>query len=240
MKRHLFFIVLICLFFSISILAQSAESVPKEHFAMPFDEANKDPSFKTFRTNLIRTLQNKNKRLLYNVLDKNIQLSFGGDAGIEDFKRLWKINKSNDVWEELLTVMQNGGKFLGGDGAKTFCAPYLFTAFPEGIDEFENQAIFGSNVNLREKPNLTANIITQLSYNIVKVDYINSVTSTTDKNDYIWFKINTLGGKTGFVAAKFVRSPIAHRACFQKKLGVWKMTAFIAGRLNARKKHYKI
>ena len=50
-----------------------------------------------------------------------------------------------------------------------------------------------------------------------------------DDRIFIWYKIETLGGKKGFVSAEFVRSPIDYRACFEKKNGKWKMTAFVAG-----------
>ena len=54
---------------------------------------------------------------------------------------------------------------------------------------------------------------------------------SNDKKDgeYLWLKVETLGGKKGFVNAKFVRSPIDYRAIFEKKSRSWKMTAFVSG-----------
>ena len=227
MKKSLIWICLLGLILSFSLTASAQD---KERYARPFDEASKDRSFKRFRDRLIRTVNNKNRRQLLAATDKDIKIGFGVEQGIEDFKKMWNLNRANSpLWKELLTVLEKGGKFLGTGRDKIFCAPYLFTAFPEGVDEFENQAIFGSNVNLRTKPNLNSEVITQLSYNIVKFDYNNSVTTTTDPNQIIWAKVTTLGGKSGFVSADYVRSPIDFRACFMKKRGVWKMTAFVAG-----------
>lgn len=101
--------------------------------------------------------------------------------------------------------------------------------FPEDVDGFEHQIVFGNNVNLRAEPNTKAQTVAQLSYNIIKVDYDNSVADTTKEGEYLWLKIETLGGKKGFVNAQFVRSPIDYRACFEKRGGKWKMSFFLAG-----------
>ncbi len=89
--------------------------------------------------------------------------------------------------------------------------------------------IFGNNVNLRAKPDLSGEVVSQLSYNVVKVDYENSIGKNGEEQTYSWLKVETLGGKKGFVSAEFVRSPIDYRAIFTKEKGKWKMTAFVAG-----------
>ncbi|HSK73954.1 MAG TPA: SH3 domain-containing protein, partial [Pyrinomonadaceae bacterium] len=139
-------------------------------------------------------------------------------------------DSKSKLWGELLTVLTNGGAFYKeADSKGIFCAPYSFMVFPESLDAFEHQVIFGSNVNLREKPNTLAKVVAQLSYNVVKVDYENSIQNKTKENEYTWLKIETLGGKKGYVSADFVRSPIDYRACFERKGGQWKMTTFVAG-----------
>lgn len=218
-------LIIICFIISgfISISAQ-------ERYVKPIDEAKNDASFVAFREGLISAVRKKDAKYLIGVLDRDIKVSFGGDAGIEDFKKSWKINEPNSMlWNELLTVLTNGGKFSKAEGVNYFSAPYSFDGFPADLDAFEHQVIFGSNINLRSKTNLNAEIVATLSYNVVKVDYENSIGSPDDETQYVWLKVETLGGKKGFVSAKYVRSPIAHRAIFEKKGGRWKMTAFIAG-----------
>lgn len=162
-------------------------------------------------------------------MDKNIKNGFGGNDGITEFKKQWKINSSNsELWKELLTVLTHGGTF-DKRLRNSFYAPYLFTTFPEDLDAFEYQAIFGNNVNLRSKPDLNASIVANLSYNVVKVDYENSIKFPKDENEFLWLKIETLGGKKGFVKPEFVRSSIDYRAGFEKKKGKWMMTFFLAG-----------
>ena len=225
MKRKLFILTILTLGLFLNMSAQ-------ERFVKPVDEGNQDSSFSRFREKLITALKKKDKKYLLSVTDRNIKLGFGGEDGIENFKKSWKINSANsEVWSELLAVLQNGGTFQKKSGAKNtdFCASYVFTSFPEDLDAFENNVIFGNNVNLRERADLNSKVITKLSYNVVKVDYENSVKDKKNDDRVLWYKVKTLGGKEGFVSAEFVLSPIGYRACFKKRKGVWKMTAFLAG-----------
>ena len=202
----------------------------QERFVKPVDEGKKDASFYAFRTKLIAAAERKDSKYIFSKIDRNIYLSYGGDAGISDFKRIWRIEKADSkFWNEFLAVIKNGGKFSTEDGEKQFDAPYTFMSFPAGLDNFEHEAIFGNNVNLREKPTAGAAVITTLSYNVVKVDYENSVKVKKSETEYDWLKVETLGGKKGYVKADYVRSPIDYRAVFEKKGGVWKLTNFIAG-----------
>lgn len=202
----------------------------QEYQVTPVDEAKNDASFLAFREKFIAAVKKKDIKFLLDTLDRDVKGSFGGDSGIADFKRLWKLDrpKESKLWNELSAVLNNGGTFSKESKTKEFCAPYSFTIFPPDLDAFEHQMIFGNNVNLREKPDLKSPVVAQLSYNVIKVDYDNSVKKPKSE-DFAWLKIETLGGKKGFVSADFVRSPIDFRACFEKKNGAWKMTFFLAG-----------
>ncbi len=222
MRQRIIYIgLLLLLGVSINVSAQ------KERYVRPIDEGKKDKSFSVFRAKLIEAVKKHNKKYLLGVLEPNIKNSFGGSGGIKEFKEMWEIDSSKSkLWDELLTVLSNGGAFYDKN---TFAAPYSFKSFPDDLDAFEHQVILGNNINLRSKPNSSAKLILQLSYNIVKVDYKNSVSDGKSESTYSWLKVETLGGKKGFVSAEYVRSPIDYRAVFVKEKGKWKMSAFIAG-----------
>jgi hypothetical protein len=222
MKSGIFF-TLCCLFLvSLSTFAQ-------ERFVMPVDEAKKDASFFAFREKLVAAVKKKDSKFVLGIVDPKIKNGFGGNDGLAEFKKQWKINDPNsELWKELLTVLTHGGTF-DKRRRNSFYAPYLFTGFPEDTDAFDHQAIFGEMVNLRAQPDTNAPVVATLSYNIVKVDYSDSVKSSASDDDYSWLKIETLGGKKGFVKAEFVRSSIDYRAGFEKKKGKWLMVFFLAG-----------
>ena len=205
----------------------------QERYVKPVDEASQDPSFLEFRTKLIAAAERKDLRYVQSIMDPKIELSFGGHSGLSGFRSLWK--KESEFWAEFLPVIKNGGRFTGDGRNKMnhFAAPYVFMEMPEDLDHFEHFAVFGSNVNLRERPDASAPVVAQLSYNIVKVDEPSAVKLTTGPGEhewrYDWHKVETLGGQKGWIKAEFVRSPIDYRAGFEKRRGRWVMTFFIAG-----------
>ncbi len=218
-------IIQIVLFFL--ILGVSANLIAQERYVRPLDKGKTDKSLSIFRAKLIEAVKKHDKKYLLSVLDPNIKNSFGGDGGIKEFKEMWEIDSSKSkLWDELLIVLSNGGAFFDEE---TFTAPYLFKSFPDDLDAFKHQVIFGKNVNLRARPDLSAKVIARLSYNVIKVDYKNSIKIGEEEPNYMWLKIETLGEKKGFVSAEYVRSPIDYRAIFVKENGKWKMSAFIAG-----------
>jgi hypothetical protein len=222
------------LIFALLVITLGASTTAQERFVKPVDEGPADASFAAFRKNVIAAAERKDVKFIISILDPGIKSSFGGHDGIADFKSLWKINnKDSQFWNEFLLVMRNGGKFERSQRNLSFTAPYLFSTMPEDLDQFENYVIFGNNVNLREKPNSEARIIDHLSYNIVKIEEPAAIKRKTGPGEsdwaYEWHKVETLGGKKGWVKAEFVRSAVDYRAGFEKKRGAWKMTFFLAG-----------
>lgn len=216
---------------AISILAISVAA--QERYVKPVDEAGRDPSFAAFRTKLIAAAERRDSAYILQVVDPKIELSFGGDHGIADFNRIWRINaKDSKFWGEFLPVIKNGGLWIRNKGKRTgtFFAPYSFNGFPEDLDAFEYAVIFGNNVNLRKTASPDGEIVGRLSYNVVKPHYPNFESDTArEGRSSDWIKVETLGGMTGYVNSAFVRSPIDYRAGFEKKRGVWKLVTFIAG-----------
>ncbi len=223
MRRVFVFLMLVFVVAGANVFGQ-------ERFVRPVDEAAKDKSFLAFRTRLIAAVERRDANYIHSILDPNIKLSFGGEEGIADFKRTWKITRRDaDFWTVFSRIIKNGGAFFGEgrDRLNYFSAPYTYSSWPDDIDGFEYHAIFGSNVNLREGPSMDAKVLDKLSYNVVKV--ADDMAQIRSEGKPEWYKVETMGGKVGYVNSEFVRSHIDYRAGFEKKRGVWKMTFFIAG-----------
>lgn len=196
----------------------------------PVDEAAKDRSFKTFRDQLMAAARKKDKEYILSILDPKIELSFGGHSGVKDFKEMWKIDSPNSkFWNELITILQMGGSFKSVDGKTEFLAPYITSQWPDdpSLDVFEYVAVIGTNVRLRATPGTSGKVLESLSYDIVKL--VQTQPPTVQKDGLKWFKVKTGTGTEGYVATKYVRSPIDYRAYFKKINGSWRMSAFIAG-----------
>lgn len=196
----------------------------------PADKAAEDAAFLKFRQSLRAAVRRRDKEFVLSVLDPQIQLSFGGHKGIEDFKQMWKIDRPDSrLWSELETILSMGGSFTVVDGKRNFVAPYVTSLWPNDLDGFEYVAITGKDVRVRERPGLKEPVVATLSYDIVKTGS-QTVEELERKIDgHTWRKIIAPGGKTGYVAEKFVRSPIDYRAYFERKNGRWVLAALIAG-----------
>ncbi len=220
MLRSLFTIVFVA-FFNVAAL-------PQERFVKPVDEGVQDASFLAFRTKLIAAVERRDAKYIVSIVDAKIKNGFGGDDGIANFKREWKLTSNNSkFWKEFLPVIKNGGAF--DKGSKTsFMAPYTFSSWPDDVDGFDFEVIFGNNVNLRKEPSMNAEVVSKLSYNVVKVDR-ESLPNSDVSGDPDWLPVTTKGGLKGYVKSEFVRSHIDYRAGFTKKRGVWKMDFFLAG-----------
>lgn len=226
----------------IFIVAAVISGSAQERYLKPVDEAAKDPTLVEFREKLIEAAEKKDTKYIISVMDPAIHLSFGGHSGIKDFKEMWQPDAKNSVfWKEFLSILKLGGSFgdVGENGEKYFFAPYIFSNFPDYPDQdiFSDGAVTGTDVNLRAKPSLKGKVIGSLSYNIVRIDYKNSVLGKDPAGikdppvpNYEWYKVETLGGKKGYVSADYVRGHVDHRIGFEKKPnGTWKIAFLIAG-----------
>src|SRR5688500_6749978 len=82
----------------------------------PVDEAANQPDFFTFRARLQAAIARRDAEAVLAILHKDIRNSFGGDGGIEEFKKKWRLAEADSVlWKELGTVLALGGSFDGRD-----------------------------------------------------------------------------------------------------------------------------
>lgn len=218
------------MFFAVLSAVFSLNITAQERRLLPVDEAAKDASFKQFREKLTSAVEKRDAKYVLSIVDPKIKNGFGGEDGFANFKKQWKINSpKSELWDELLFALTNGGAFTLEGKNKLFVAPYVFSSFPADLDSFEYSAIVGTDVRLHAAPGISSPTVGALSYSIVKANYQNSVKEKTNSEKYDWVKVETTDGKKGFVAARFVRSPIGYRAGFEKIRGQWKMTFFLAG-----------
>ena len=97
----------------------------------------------------------------------------------------------------------------------------MFAAWPERFDSFECGAVIGERVRVRASAEPGSAVLVTVSYEIVQV--------LPDQRNAAAARVRLRNGVTGFIATPFVRSPVDHRAIFQKTAGQWRLRAFVAG-----------
>jgi hypothetical protein len=181
---------------------------------LPFiDEAPRDAALAGYRDRLLVAVRARDANAVASMVDPNIRTSFGGGGGRADFEKLLP-----DVWDDLVQILTLGGTF-SGEGEQSFWAPYVYSTFPDRHDAFTTLAVIADDVPLREAPNAQSRAIATLSRDIVE----------RISEDGPWIQVKTADGRTGYVEARFVRSPVGYRAGFNKGPDGWRMTALVAG-----------
>ena len=193
----------------------------------PRDESGKDKALSAFTTQLKLVIKNKDGDQLLKMISPTIQNGFGGDDGLENFKTSWKPkDKTSELWIILNRIVNLGGVFMGEDKS-SFVYPYIFALEGNDLpDPFSMMLVTGTNVNVREKPDLKGKVITMLSYVPVEINYEKSVPI----NNPQWYFITTPDKKvSGFMFADFLYSPIGYRMFLSKQKGKWLITSLVAG-----------
>ncbi len=186
----------------------------------PVDEAASQPDFFTFRAHLQTAIARRDASAVLTIVYKEIKNSFGGDDGFATFKQKWKLESGkSDFWKELGAVLALGGSF---DRDEHFIAPYVFSRWPDKMDSFENVAIIGANVRVREAPRDNSATAGSLSFVIVPL-------LREQEAHKGWTAIRQSNGKAGYVLSQYARSPIAYRAIFKRIDNRWQLTSFLAG-----------
>jgi hypothetical protein len=217
--------------FSLPAVSEQISESPKTyraHRLPPSDEGKNDPSFHAFRQKLLEAISRKDAKFLLSIVDPNIQISFGGEEGIQAFREVWKPEDVNsEVWNTLAQLLRLGGTF--GESKNEFWAPYVFSRFPDKYGGFDFSAIIARDVKVRSEPNDKSPMITSLSYDIVLNLSASDSPEPKSKTDPAWVHIRLPEGREGFVSAQFIRSPTDYRAGFKKTGGKWLLTELVAG-----------
>ncbi|MBP8129554.1 MAG: SH3 domain-containing protein [Candidatus Hydrogenedentes bacterium] len=219
-----------------AVPGEAPENPPfKEAQVLPADEAAHQPDFLEFRKQLIAAVAKRDRASLIEHLADDVSNELAGVLGLPEFISFYGLTGKTDtghdesfIWEELKEILALGGTFR--DGA--FHAPYLTTQFPDEFDAFEFAVITGKDVNVRQGPGTNTRVVAKKSYTIVRVlDWGDSPEATLSAGEktYGWVRVGLPTGETGYVYGKYVRSPIACRAIFQKRGGAWKLAIFVCG-----------
>lgn len=213
--------------FLVLLLAPPIRSFPSasSHLELlPVDEGPNDNSFRIFRDTLFKAASQRDTAFVKSVLAANVLAGFGGEQGVSMFISVWQLeSQRSKFWRELTQVLKMGGTFARTEKGVLFCAPYVYSTFPNDLDPYSYVAAIHKNVPVLAAPNISARVIRRLSYDIVPL------VNTRDQLPESWIAIRTASGQIGFVAASDVRSPIDTRACFQRLGGKWRMVAFVSG-----------
>ncbi|MFB6260984.1 MAG: hypothetical protein ABEJ96_08730, partial [Thiohalorhabdaceae bacterium] len=119
----------------------------------PVDEAAQRPDFLEFRQRLQEVVAQREGKALLDLVSARIQVGFGpGGQGREAFIDQWRPSAPDSpLWDELGRILGLGGEFIDG-GNTVFCAPYVYTAFPDELDPLHYQVVIKEDALARAAP----------------------------------------------------------------------------------------
>jgi hypothetical protein len=184
----------------------------------PIDQGGYHPDFLEFRAELMRIAERRDTAALFRMIAPDFKASFGGDDGPQGLRDVYRVGApDSEFWGLLTDVLIHGGRF---DSEDRFTAPWTFGGLPESLDAFTHLIVRDEDVAVREAPDPESPAIALLAYDIVRAG---------PTSDAAWRSVALSDGGVGYVEAAHIRSPIDHRALFERRDGRWVMTAFVAG-----------
>lgn len=179
--------------------------------------------FGAFIAELQKAVKEKNVDAVLAATDPHIKTSFGPDNGKDVFIARYSLNlspESSTFWDKMTTILN-----LGIDATQTkadeVIYPCTFGDLPKTdwiAVQHADRMPFGYKVVVAGDTMLT----NDKGETIRPLELYETVLVEEDR-------LKTHDGLTGFADQQKLRSPLDHRAIFNRIDGAWKMTAFVAG-----------
>ena len=222
----------------------SAPPKPYEPLAVTLPAPVKDASFDTFRDEVGKVAQRKDRAALAKLV---VAKGFFWER--EDGKPAPK-GSSIDVLSRALNLPAKDGS--GWEALAGFAAEPTAAALPEhkeilcapAAPEFDEQALeelaqktdtdplewgytLRDKIEVRETPNNTAPAIETLGMHFVRV--LDDDSPATANTAGEWLRVVAPSGKVGFVPADTLTSPVGAQLCYIKEGNSWKITGLVGG-----------
>jgi len=208
------------------LLAFSCGASAQERKFEPVDEAAKDASWTSFRKRLLDAVEKRDLKFVLGILDRNVRASIDGQRGVAGFRKAWDVDAADTpLWRELRAAMFLGAAYLKRDkGPQELCAPYVLAKWPNDLDPLDYGAVITKDVLVKAGPHADSSTLQTLSHEIVAVtDW--EIADVAPAERQRWVKVRVKSGE-GYIPEEQIRSPVEQSACFVKREGAWRMTAF--------------
>ncbi len=199
---------------------------------LPEDEAERDQRFFEFRQRFLTAVQRREPETLVTMISSNVINDSGVAKGMQSFIKQWRLDAiDSTLWDTLEAILTRGGSFIRYERGVMFCAPYVFTHFPDDMDLFKHGVILDKQVFLKDLASLQSDSLRELSHDVVRVLDWRPVKDPVS-DSLAWIKIATLDdGSEGYVRQDQIRGPADYHACFvQRRDRGWKLHSLVTSR----------
>jgi hypothetical protein len=195
----------------------------------PVDEGARDPSWVSFRKQLLNAVDARDRQYVMSILAKDVRTSLEASRGPAEFRKQWDVDAEvSPLWRALRSALFLGAAYVQREeGRRELCAPYILAKWPKDLDPFMHGAVIAREVLVKAEPSSASATAQVLGYDIVAIADWEVPDKAADATQR-WVKITVKNGE-GYVPEEQIRSPIEHAACFMKSDGRWRMTGLAPG-----------
>lgn len=187
------------------------------------DEAAKDPSFVSFRTQLLDAIKKHNKVFVEEVLSNDVLTALGGGKGKQAFNEQWEnLSPESSFWNRMQRVLLHGAEYDAE--SREFHAPAVsfddsHASLPQAIVWNKGALLYKSqNDKSQHERRIFAEQVT-----IIDPKEAEPVRKS-------WVKIRLADGSTWYMKSEDLYSAYDEFAMFKKSNSKWYLTWFgVAG-----------
>lgn len=205
-------------------LALAAPAVAAPVIIAPVDASRNDPQLAGMLRVLVAAAEARDFSPFEKVLSPQAVANYGGDEGVDGFKRGYHIEDPNSpFWDAFAEAVKLGGVFLQDD---LYTTPYTSGDLPESADPYLTLVAIGPKTLLYGAPSDSAPVVADVTHQLLEQADIEA--DDLARTPEGWVRVKADAGE-GYVKQAEVRSPLDYRAVFQKTGEGWKLIAFVAG-----------
>jgi hypothetical protein len=211
-----------CLFLALSTTVAARPAATGRKLEPPTDSP-RDEELTRFLDNLAAIVARCDERGLLSLVGSRFRVEFSDGKGRDAFRRFWQTDQPNStVWTVLSRLLTMDGAFYS---PTLFAIPYVYTEFPVDLDPFAHVAALGPDIIVNREARPDSAAVATLAFDIVPADPALTAPVRLDRTE--WVRVITPQGDPGFVAAREVWSPAAHRMFFEKRKGRWEWISLV-------------
>ncbi len=207
----------------------AAPALGQEGRLEPVDEAARDPSWVSFRNQLLNAVESRDRKFLMRILAQDVRTSLEAPRGVAEFRKQWDVDGSNSpLWHALRSALFLGSAYLEREkGRRELCAPYVLAKWPPEFDPFHHGVAIAREVLVKAEPSSASATVQVLSYDIAVISDWEVADKAPDVTQR-WVKVKVKNGE-GYIPEEQIRSPVEHAACFVRTEQGWRLSGLAPG-----------
>lgn len=192
------------------------------------DEGPRERSLVALRSTVIAAAKKRDINAFLRHVDPAAPIGDANATGYAAWRNL--LQRKPELWDELVWVLEHGGKFGGQNEVRNrvFTAPFMAKSNLTGASD-SHFVVVGRNIPAYAAPRRNSSVLATYSYELLKLE--KSDQARLERPFYRssgWVEIRTKDDKPAFLEARFVRFVKDFQLRFQRAGDTWQIESFLA------------